>query len=84
MKTLIFTLLLATNMMGRTNTPEQRFVYHYINMEEESIVIAIASSEDIAHKLISDELYNLGLTFEPTNIVCIEPVRDTTLYSFAK
>jgi len=59
-------------------------VYYYENMEENSTVIVIASSEAMAFRMITEELHNMGLVFEPTNIIDIVPVQDMVVYSFSE
>ena len=83
MRTLVFFVLLFCLSAAGTIKEGHMFVYYYINMEENSTVIVMASSEVMAFRMITEELQNMGLIFEPTNITDIVPVQDMVVYSFS-
>lgn len=75
---LIITVFTLTSFTGKD--PKQELsVYYYYNFEDTdrgSLVIVLATDLEMAEFMIKDELHELGLTFEPSNILDIVPVKD--------
>ena len=75
---LVVTAFAMTSFTGKD--PKQELsVYYYYNFEDTdrgSLVIVLATDLEMAEFMIKDELYELGLTFEPSNILDIVPVKD--------
>jgi hypothetical protein len=73
---LIITVCTLTSFTGK-NSKQELSVYHYYNFEDTdrgSLVIVLATDLEMAEFMIKNELYELGLTFEPSNILDIVPV----------
>jgi hypothetical protein len=75
---LVVTAFAMTSFTGKD--PKQELsVYYYYNFEDTdrgSLVIVLATDLEMAEFMIKDELHELGLTFEPSNILDIVPVKD--------
>jgi len=75
---LVVTAFAMTSFTGK-DSKQELSVYYYYNFEDTdrgSLVIVLATDLEMAEFMIKDELYELGLTFEPSNILDIVPVKD--------
>jgi hypothetical protein len=75
---LITTVCTLSSFTGK-DLKQELSVYYYYNFEDTykgSLIIVLATDLEMAEFMIKDELYEYGLTFEPSNILDIVPVRD--------
>jgi len=75
---LISTVCTLSSFTGKD--PKQELsVYYYYNFEDTykgSLIIVLATDLEMAEFMIKDELHEYGLTFEPSNILDIVPVKN--------